>query len=666
MSETIGTAYIQIEPSADGISGSIEGVLNKEAGGAGKKAGAAFSSALGTTLKAGGAVAAAGASITAGLVKSATDSFGEYEQLVGGVETLFGDSADKVLNNADKAFKTAGLSANDYMETVTSFTASLLQSLDGDTNAAADSADQALKDMADNANKMGTSMESIQNAYQGFAKQNYTMLDNLKLGYGGTKSEMERLLADAKELTGQDYNIDNLSDVYNAIHAIQDELGITGTTAKEASTTIQGSAASMAASWQNMLVAISSGEGMDQAMDGLVGSVQDFIGNIIPVIEQSLTGIGDLVKGLAPILTEQLPVLIDNVLPGLLEAGVELVRTLLETLVSTIPTLLPEIVEIIMQITEMLVSLIPDLISGLIDGLIAALPILIGMLPELITQIANALITSIPVLIQGIAQLITMLAQSLPELIISLIEALPDLIQQICDAIVENLPLLIDAAVTLITELVIALPDIVMALVKAIPQIIVSIVEAIVKCAPKFIEAAGKLLEAFKKGFEKMKEVGKNIIEGLWNGINNAKDWLISKIKSFCSSALGAIKDFFGIHSPSKLLADEVGKFLPAGIAVGIDANADSAIEAMDRLGTSMNATLSSDLETIGTDAKYGISITEPGRNDSLLYDMLAEYLPQIAQGNSITLEGDMKKMFRAVKKQNDIYRKSNGRSAFA
>ena len=223
--------------------------------------------------------------------------YADYEQLIGGVETLFKDSADKVSKYADEAYKTAGLSANAYMETVTGFSASLLQSLNGDTEKAADAANQAIIDMSDNANKMGTSMESIQNAYQGFAKQNYTMLDNLKLGYGGTKEEMKRLLADAEKLTGVKYDISNLNDVYSAIHVIQTELGITGTTAKEAETTISGSINSLKASWENLLIGLGRTDSdISKLVSNVVNSAITVVKNVVPVVGQIFVGLKEAVK----------------------------------------------------------------------------------------------------------------------------------------------------------------------------------------------------------------------------------------------------------------------------------------------------------------------------------------------------------------------------------
>lgn len=271
---------------------------------------------------------------------SAISEFGDYQQLVGGVETLFKESSNIVQNYANNAYKTAGLSANQYMETVTGFSASLLQSVGGDTEKAAKIADMAITDMADNANKMGTSMESIQYAYQGFAKQNYTMLDNLKLGYGGTKEEMQRLLEDAEKISGIHYDISNLDDVYNAIHVIQGELGITGTTAKEAGETLQGSAASMKAAWKNLMTGMADGtQNTSQLIDNFIESAKTYGKNLLPVVKQALQGFSQLIKEMAPIIAEELPKLVEEVLPGLVEGATAILSALIEILPSLLESL---------------------------------------------------------------------------------------------------------------------------------------------------------------------------------------------------------------------------------------------------------------------------------------------------------------------------------------
>jgi len=365
-----------------------------------------------------GVAVAAGTVTTAfaGIVTASINARGEIEQQIGGVETLFKDSADTVIKNAENAYKTAGMSATDYMQTVTSFSASLLQSLGGDTAKAANVADMALTDMSDNANKFGTSMEAIQNAYQGFAKQNYTMLDNLKLGYGGTKTEMERLLSDAQKLTGVKYDIDNLSDVYNAIHAIQENLGVTGTTAKEASSTLQGSFASMKASWDNFL----SGSG---DLSQLVDTATDVVGNIVRIVNEAIP---DIIESITTSLPEfaqlgadMLGKMITGIsthLPNLMETAVQVIQTLLQTLIQNLPQLIEMgmqvIVQLILGIAEMMPSLIPQIIDCIIlilETLLDNLDLLVEAGIELIIALAEGLIEAIPQLVSKIPQIITAL-----------------------------------------------------------------------------------------------------------------------------------------------------------------------------------------------------------------------------------------------------------------
>ena len=294
----IATAYVQVMPSMDGVAQKVESYYGE----AGTSAGKTFGTKLGGTLKAGAAAGLAGLGL---VLKESLGEGADLQQSLGGIETLFKDDAQSVIDAANAAYETAGLSANDYMETVTSFSASLISSLGGDTQKAAEVADIALRDMSDNANKMGTDMEAIQNAYQGFAKQNYTMLDNLKLGYGGTKTEMERLLADAQKLTGVEYDIDNLADVYSAIHAIQEELGITGTTADEAHKTLTGSFNSMKAAAQNALGNLALGKPMEESLQALKETTSTFLtGNLMPMVGTIFSGLPGLIEdGVAGMIT---------------------------------------------------------------------------------------------------------------------------------------------------------------------------------------------------------------------------------------------------------------------------------------------------------------------------------------------------------------------------
>lgn len=311
--------------------------------------------ALGTVaIKAGKLLAkgiAAGAAGVGALVTKSVMNFADYEQLVGGVDTLFKDSSGTVQKYADEAYKRSGLSANEYMETVTSFSASLIQSLKGDTGKAAEYADMAIVDMSDNANKMGTDISSIQDAYQGFAKQNYTMLDNLKLGYGGTKEEMERLLKDAEKISGQKFDLSSYADVVQAIHVIQENMGIAGTTSKEASETISGSFASMKAAWSNTLTSlILGGDDFDRCVENLIDSAKTFGKNIMPAITKGLTGVGSLIEELAPLVEKELPGIIDTLLPPLIKAATSLVKGVIIALPDVIGTLVDELPTILKEV----------------------------------------------------------------------------------------------------------------------------------------------------------------------------------------------------------------------------------------------------------------------------------------------------------------------------
>lgn len=539
MPDTIGTAYVQVEPSFEGFVPKID----KEFGGAGRESGntfmSGFGSVMGTVGKVVAGAAAAGATAVGGMVSKAVSAYGEYEQLIGGVETLFKDASGTVEANADRAFMTAGLSANEYMETVTSFSASLLQSLGGDTAKAAEVADLAIIDMSDNANKMGSSMESIQNAYQGFAKQNYTMLDNLKLGYGGTKSEMERLLADAGKLAGTKFDISSYSDIIEAIHVIQTEMGLTGTTAEEASATITGSLSSVKAQWENMMVAIANGEDWDIGVyiDNLVQTVQAFAGNVMPIVQQALVGISELIQQLAPEIAAALPDLITQILPGLLEAGVQIIKSLGEGIIQAIPDLMPAITDVILELCDMLVQMLPELIK-------------VGL--------------------QVILQLAIGIAQALPELIPAIVETVLTIVEYLID----NIDLLIDAAIALIMGLADGLIEALPILIEKAPEIILKLVEAIIRNAPKILEAGIelilKLIEGIVKCWTKVFQVGKDIVdkvkEGFADKVQQAKEWGKDMIQNFIDGIMAkfnalkdsvkkcaqAVKDFLGFSEPAE------------------------------------------------------------------------------------------------------------------
>ncbi len=607
----------------------------------------------GSMLKGMAAAAGVAGAAVIGLGKKAITAYADYEQLVGGVETLFKDSAGIVGEYAANAYKTAGVSANTYMETVTSFSASLLQSLGGNTEKAAKVSDMAITDMSDNANKMGTSMDAIQVAYQGFAKQNYTMLDNLKLGYGGTKSEMERLLADAEKFSGVKYDINSLNDVYQAIHVVQGELDITGTTALEASTTIQGSAASMGAAWDNLLVGLAdNNQDFDQLLNNFIDSVGVFGENLLPRIEIALGGIADLAGKLVPKIAAMLPKLAADLLPKITEIAVSIIQNLLDgltnnlpmlataavgiltTLVngiltilpqlaatavqlltalangiaSALPTLIPAAVSALMALVQGLVDNIPALVSaalqlvqGLAQGILKAIPVLIEALPELITNLVNALLEYIPQCIDMWISLITSLVDALPDIITAIVEVLPLIIDGIITALLENLPLIVQAGIDLLVALIQALPTIITTIVTALPKIINSIIDALIENLPllvqagvdlfvslienlptiilEIVKAVPQIIDGLVQGFlslgGKIIDVGKNIVSGVWDGIVGMATWIKDKVTGFFSGIVDGVKNFLGIHSPSRVFADIGGNTI-AGYAEGVDKGAST------------------------------------------------------------------------------------------
>ena len=509
-------------------------------------------------------VAVAATAATTAIVavgKQAIEAYASYEQLVGGIETLFKGSADIVQKYAADAYKTAGLSANDYMETVTSFSASLLQSVGGDTAEAARIADMAITDMADNANKMGTSMESIQYAYQGFAKQNYTMLDNLKLGYGGTQKEMQRLLEDATALSGIEYNISDLNDVYEAIHVIQTELGITGTTSREAATTIQGSVSMMEAAWQNLLVGMADEtQDFDQLLTNFLESVGTVGENLIPRMEVVLGGVVKLVSGLGPKIAEALPGLVDSVLPELL-AGVD---ALMSSVAEMVPGLISTVAAVVAEQAPLLIQSALDLLVYLGDALVGSIDVLSGAAMQIVEQLGIWLTEYSYVLINNAAELLIELAQALtaPAGLNTLLTAAVDIIMALADGLLsaapqiiaaapeiignlvsaltgnDNLGMLIDASIELILAIVDALIDNLDELAAAAVEIVVALADGLIDAIPRLLVAAGELaLELLDKIMETdWLELGADILEKIIDGLNSVKNSLSQTASSICSA----------------------------------------------------------------------------------------------------------------------------------
>lgn len=567
--------------------------------------------------------------------KSAIDSYANYEQLIGGVETLFKDSSGIVENYANNAYKTAGLSANDYMETVTSFSASLLQSLKNDTSKSAEVADMAITDMADNANKMGTDMSMIQSAYQGFAKQNYTMLDNLKLGYGGTKSEMERLLKDAQKISGVKYNISNLSDVYNAIHVIQGELGITGTTAKEASTTIQGSVASMKSAWGNLLTGIAD-ENADwnTLVNNFVDSVKTAADNILPRVEETFDGISLLI-------TDCLGMLLNNIVP----MGIELIQNLIDGMVSQFPDILASINNAIGVITKGIVKMLPQIIQlglqiilSLVQGIAESLPTLIPQIVDTVLLIVDTLLDNIDLIIDAGIQLLIGLADGLIEALPNLIDRIPEIIDKIVMAISNNLPKIIEAGVELIVKLswgiVKSIPNLVAAIPKVFTSLFLGIANYYSQLIQRGVEIIKKIKDGLVSGIKNMPEIGKNLVKGIWNGIKDTTGWILDKIKGFGKSVLNGIKSIFGIHSPSTVFRDEIGTNLAKGIGIGFENEMENVNRTIQKsLPTDLEFSSNLDLQNNSSNMTKMSEI----ENNQLLVSALQEAL----EGMAFKVDGD-------------------------
>ena len=472
------------------------------------------------------AMASAIKEATAALVdlgKKSIMGFTEQEQLIGGVDTLFKKSSAQVQQYANDAYKTAGLSANQYMETVTSFSASLLQSLGGDTAAAAQKADQAITDMSDNANKLGTDMASIQNAYQGFAKQNYTMLDNLKLGYGGTKEEMQRLLTDAEKISGIKYDISSYADIVDAIHVVQTEMGITGTTAKEAATTIEGSANAMKSAWSNLITGMSNDNlDLGKLVQNVVDSVGTYADNLLPRLQTMLPrfadGMTQLVNGLVPYVGPAMEML----LPALVQG-----------------------------------------VGGLVSGVVQALP----------------------AAVQAISAVVPMLVEQITILLPQILNAGIDIISALASGIGENLPALIPAAVDAIITVAEGLVDHVDEIIIAAGSLIAGLTQGLIEALPRLVvrlpEIIGAIVKGLLSGMAAIGEVGSQLVRGLFDGISNAASWLYDKLRGWVSDVLGWVKGLFGINSPSKVFADEVGKFIPPGITVGVEKAMPKAMRDM-------------------------------------------------------------------------------------
>lgn len=615
MATELAKAYVQIIPSAVGIQGRIQKEIEPEA----DSAGSSFGGKMVGMIKKVIAAAAIGKALSASISEGAA-----LEQSLGGIETLFKDSADKVKANAAKAYQTAGMSANDYMELTTSFSASLLSSLAGDTSKAADVADMAMVDMSDNANKMGTNMEDIKNAYQGFAKQNYTMLDNLKLGYGGTKSEMERLLADAQKISGVEYNIDNLSDVYSAIHVIQGQLDITGTTAKEAATTISGSFNQMKAAAKNVMGEIALGMDVGPALNELANTIITFaVGNLLPAVWNVISALPSAIVTFVTALG-----------PQLFAAASGLIPQIASGITTGIPTLYQSAMRIMDQfnigIQEQLPILLQngvDFITNIVNGILQNLPQVITMAGNIITYFANTIISMFPTVLSAGASLLLKLVNGIINNLPQIAQAAATAIVRFVASIGQNIPQILQSGITIIAKLAAGL-------IRAIPNLVGQI--------PAIISA---IVNAFTS--QNWGSIGINIISGIASGLRSAAHMLWDAVKGVLGGFKENVLAFFGIHSPSRW-GMFVGEMIDTGIANGLTGNTSLISNAAEELQKSLK-------KPVGTSLDFAVSgrNSTENENNALIekLEQLLEYLKTTSKrGETIVINLNDREVMRVLR----------------
>ena len=615
MATELAKAYVQIIPSAVGIQGRIQKEIEPEA----DSAGSSFGGKMVGMIKKVIAAAAIGKALSASISEGAA-----LEQSLGGIETLFKDSADKVKANAAKAYQTAGMSANDYMELTTSFSASLLSSLAGDTSKAADVADMAMVDMSDNANKMGTNMEDIKNAYQGFAKQNYTMLDNLKLGYGGTKSEMERLLADAQKISGVEYNIDNLSDVYSAIHVIQGQLDITGTTAKEAATTISGSFNQMKAAAKNVMGEIALGMDVGPALNELANTIITFaVGNLLPAVWNVISALPSAIVTFVTALGPQLFAAVSGLIPQIVSG-----------ITTGIPTLYQSAMQLMDQfnigIQEQLPTLLQkgvDFISNIVNGILQNLPQVITMAGNVITYFVNTIISMLPTVLSAGARLLLRLVNGIINNLPQITQAAVTAIVRFVASIGQNLPQILQSGITIIAKLEAGL-------IRAIPNLVGQI--------PAIISA---IVNAFTS--QNWGSIGINIISGIASGLRSAAHMLWDAVKGVLGGFKENVLAFFGIHSPSRW-GMFVGEMIDTGIANGLTGNTSLISNAAEELQKSLK-------KPVGTSLDFAVSgrNSTENENNALIekLEQLLEYLKTTSKrGETIVINLNDREVMRVLR----------------
>lgn len=596
------------------------------------KAGGAISGALGASAKAAVAGIVATTTAVAGLVKSSVDGYSEFEQLQGGIETLFGESANVVMENAKKAYKTAGKDANDYMNTVVGM-AGALNKATSDVEKSAELADMAIVDMSDNVNKMGTSMEMVQNAYTGFSRGNFTMLDNLALGFAGTKEGMQELLDSAQAISGVQYDISSYADIVEAIHVVQTEMGITGTTSKEAATTIQGSINMTIEAWENLVTGLTNPDAdISELIDNLVDSAKNAASNLIPAVKQALTGVASLVKEIAPIIADELPSLVNDVLPMLIDTGISLFKglvdalpTILEVLIKQAPTIINAIVDAIIDLLPVIIELGLDLVLALAKGLVEAIPQLIPAITEMITGIVEMLTEpdTLIQLVMAAIQIMLAIQQGMINAIPQLLEAVPVIIGNLIKAIVKLFPLVVKTGVQMLTKFGEG--------IKLYISTVVSII----------VDMMLKLINAIKDKFESLKQKGREIVDSVKNGImekvHEAETWGKDLIQNFIDGILAkwndlkdtvrnvaqSVKDFIGFSEPKMGPLSNFHTYAPDMMDLfikGVNDNKGRLVDTVANAFDFENAIVRPyDIDVNGTSARnisggnvYNININQP------------------------------------------------------
>lgn len=666
MATELAKAYVQIIPSAVGIQGRIQKEIDPEA----EPAGSSFGGKMVGMIKKVIATAAIGKALSASISEGAA-----LEQSLGGIETLFKDSADKVKANAAKAYQTAGMSANDYMELTTSFSASLLSSLSNDTSKAADIADMAMVDMSDNANKMGTNMEDIKNAYQGFAKQNYTMLDNLKLGYGGTKSEMERLLADAQKISGVEYNIDNLADVYSAIHVIQGQLDITRTTAKEAATTLSGSFGQMKAAAKNLMGNMALGQNITGQLSQLRETVLVFLKNLIPMIGNTLSALPEVARQAMTMMVQCLNLSGGNA-QQVVNQGIKLVADLANAIISGIPYLAEAALQMIAALGNALINadwsvtgqtfmsslkenidLSADEILGtdtnigeaIKNAITANLPGILGKGVEIISNLANGILQNLPQIILMAGNVITYFANTIISMLPTVLSAGASLLLKLVNGIINNLPQITQAAVTAIVRFVASIGQNLPQILQSGITIIAKLAAGLIRAIPNLVGQIPAIISAIVNAFlgQDWGSVGTNIIRGIASGLSSAAHMLWDAVKSVLGGFKENVLAFFGIHSPSRW-GMFVGEMIDTGIANGLTGNTSLIANAAEELQKSLK-------KPVGTSLDFAVSgrNSTESENNALIakLEQLLEYLKATSKrGETIVINLNDREVMRVLR----------------